>query len=89
LNSVKKEAGFSLQQQTTELQKQLKGEEPMPTDNVARKRGKAKGKISEKRKAAMERIIVCSFIPQLYHGQQGGSLLSPPPSRVGNSRGIR
>ena len=29
----------------------------MPSDNVARKRGKAKVKISEKRKAAMERIV--------------------------------
>jgi hypothetical protein len=54
---VKKEAGLSLQQQTTELRKQIEGEEPMPTDNVAKKRGKAKIKISEKRKAAMERIV--------------------------------
>lgn len=54
---MKKEAGFSLQEQTTELLKQLKGEEPMPSDNVARKRGKAKVKISKKRKAAMERIV--------------------------------
>ena len=44
-------------EQTTELLKQLKGEEPMPSDNVARKRGRAKIKISEKRKAAMERIV--------------------------------
>jgi len=44
-------------EQTTELLKQLKGEEPMPSDNVTRKRGKSKIKISEKRKAAMERIV--------------------------------
>ena len=29
----------------------------MPTDNVAKKRGKAKIKISEKRKQAMDRIV--------------------------------
>ncbi len=44
-------------EQTTELQKQLKGEEPMPSNNVARKRGKAKVKISEKRKVAMQHIV--------------------------------
>src|SRR3989338_6933393 len=32
-------------------------EEPMPTFTVAKKRGKAKMKISEKRKAAMERLV--------------------------------
>jgi len=44
-------------EQPTELLKQLKGEEPMPSDNVARKRGKAKIKISDKRKAATDRIV--------------------------------
>jgi hypothetical protein len=52
-----KRGGVLSSEQTTELRKQLKGEEPMPTDNVAKKRGKAKIKISEKRKAAMERIV--------------------------------
>ncbi len=37
--------------------KPVKGEEPMPKFNLAKKRGKSKVKISDKRKSSMERIM--------------------------------
>ena len=37
--------------------KPVKGEEPMPKFNLAKKRGKAKTKISDKRQAAMDKIM--------------------------------